>query len=124
MPWEADNYCDRNLEASLSIPGCADGDAHRQEARRFYLAAPSFRIQFETDGAVSLCMKRYEYWEQLAPEDATEWHPISRHKDLEEAERRLRHVCSSPVYYDAEGRLARAPRTVTPLWNLPPDDDD
>lgn len=123
MPWEADEPDRTPRDPPEPAPPGDDGRAHRLEARRFYAAAPAYRIQFETDGTVSLCRKHYEYWDHLAPEEATAWRPISRHADLEEAERRLRHVCGPMVYYDERGRVAQAPRAVRPDWTMPPDDD-
>ncbi|MDN3568725.1 hypothetical protein ACFQY5_35920 [Paeniroseomonas aquatica] len=125
MPWEPDGYFDRKARADQDAKPCADeGRAHRLEARRFYRAAPPYRIQFEINGTVSLCQKHYQYWEHLFPEGATEWLPISQHADLEEAERRLRHICGPMIYYDEEGRMTRAPGRAKPAWNMPPDDDE
>ena len=64
-------------------------ERHRTDARRFFEAAPLYRIQFEQDGTVSLCRKGYRYWPSRPPAAATEWCPISTHQDLEQAERRL-----------------------------------
>ena len=89
----------------------AQQERHRFDARRFFDAAPPYRVRFEEDGTVSLCAKRYEYWPNRAPSAATRWRTISNHPDLEQAERRLRHVTSPPVYYDERGRLAQTPAT-------------
>ena len=40
---------------------------------------------------------------------ATRWRVLSTHRDLEDAERRLRHITSPPVHYDERGRLAQLP---------------
>jgi hypothetical protein len=84
-------------------------ERHRTDARRFFEAAPLYRVQFEQDGTVSLCRKDYRYWPNRPPTAATEWRAISNHEDLEQAERRLRHITSPHVYYDERGRLAPAP---------------
>ncbi len=89
----------------------AQQERHRLEARGLFEAAPAYRIQFELNGTVSLCSKRYEYWPNRPPADATLWRAISNHPDLEQAERRLRHITSPHIYYDERGRLARAPLT-------------
>jgi hypothetical protein len=36
--------------------------ARRHAARKFFLDAPMFLIEFDTDGSALLCEKRYEYW--------------------------------------------------------------
>jgi hypothetical protein len=57
------------------------------------------------------------------PEEATTWRPISRHQNLEEAER-MPLIIGGPVYYDAEGRvLSKVPRRK-PRWGMPPTDDE
>jgi len=71
--------------------------------------APPYCIRFEDDGRVSLRRKRYEFWGKSDPAAATHWVVISYHPDLEEAERRLRHITSPTIYYDSRGRLARSP---------------
>ncbi|HZF78023.1 MAG TPA: hypothetical protein VE033_19560 [Acetobacteraceae bacterium] len=76
------------------------------EARRFFEAAPPYRIQFEDDGMVSLRRKEFaasRLRDQAAA--ATVWRILSAHPTLEEAERRLRHVTSPPVHYDLRGRV-------------------
>jgi hypothetical protein len=71
-----------------------------------------------------LCQKVYEYWPNQEPEEATTWRVISRHQNLEEAERRMRLIIGGPVYYDAEGRVvSKAPR-CKPRWDMPPADDE
>ena len=86
-----------------------DQERHRLAARRFFDAAPLYRVQFDEDGTVSLRRKFYEYWPARPPSAATRWRVLSTHRDLEDAERRLRHITSPPVHYDERGRLARAP---------------
>ena len=96
----------------------------RHAARRYFLAAPPYRIEFADDGSALLCEKRYEYWPHLTPQQATTWRTISRHRDLEDAERHLRHIVGGPIYYDETGRVVRDRPPVEPRWELPPDDDD
>ena len=86
-------------------------ERHRLSARRLFDAAPLYRVQFEEDGTVSLRKKSYDYWPVRPPAAATRWRVLSTHRDLEDAERRLRHVTSPPVFYDERGRLAGAPAT-------------
>jgi hypothetical protein len=102
-----------------------DDRERRHAARRFFRAAPPYCIEFDADGTAMLCQKAYEYWPDLAPEEATTWRVISRHQNLEEAERRLRIICGGPVFYDAEGRVvSRPPPRRKPRWDLPPTDDE
>jgi hypothetical protein len=82
-----------------------------EEAQRLFEAAPRYRIQFETDGTVSLREKAFAPSLSAPPAAATIWRILSGHPTLEEAERRLRHVTSPPVYYDERGQLARPPAT-------------
>jgi hypothetical protein len=84
-------------------------ERHRLAARRLFDAAPLYRVQFDEDGTVSLRQKTYEYWPARPPSAATRWRVLSTHRDLEDAERRLRHIASPHVHYDEGGRLARAP---------------
>ncbi len=84
-------------------------ERHRLDARRFFEAAPLYRVQFEANGTVSLRKKAYNYWPNRPPAAATRWCVLSTHRDLDEAERRLRFVTSPHVYYDERGRLASAP---------------
>jgi hypothetical protein len=84
-------------------------ERHRTAARRFFEAAPLYRVEFEEDGTVSLRKKAYAYWPNLPPAAATRWNVLSIHPDLEQAERRLRHITSPHVYYDERGRLVRTP---------------
>jgi PAS domain-containing protein len=96
----------------------------RHAARRFFRAAPPYCIEFDADGMAMLCEKLYEYWPNLEPEEATTGRVISRHADLEEAERRMRLIIGGPVYYDADGRVVnKAPRR-RPRWGMPPTDDE
>lgn len=72
-----------------------------------------------------LCEKYCEYWPDREPEEATTWRPISRHKDLEEAERRLRLILGAPIYYDTEGRVVNnPPRRRKTRWAMPPTDGE
>ena len=84
-------------------------ERHRAAARRFFEAAPLYRVDFEDNGTVSLRRKAYAYWPNRPPAAATRWSVISTHPDLECAERRLRHITSPLIYYDERGRLTRAP---------------
>ena len=84
-------------------------ERHRLAARRFFEAAPLYRIEFEENGTVSLRKKRYDYWPNRPPAAATRWCVISTHRNLDEAEGRLRHVTSPHIYYDERGQLAQAP---------------
>jgi hypothetical protein len=67
--------------------------------------------------------KCYEYWPNRDPEDATIYRPLSRHADLEEAERRLRLLCGGPIYYDESGRVVREGPSRKCAWGVPTDDD-
>jgi len=78
-------------------------------ARRYFRAAPAYCIRFERDGRVSLRHKHLSTWGKTSPAAATLWKVISYHADLEEAERRLRHIASATVHYDARGRVVAAP---------------
>src|SRR5690242_12523226 len=77
-----------------------------EAARRYFRAAPAYCIRFERDGRVSLRHKHLSTWGKTRPADATLWKVISYHADLEEAERRLRHIASPTVYYDERGQVA------------------
>ena len=59
-----------------------DDRRRRHAARRFFRAAPPYCIEFDADGTAMLCQKAYEYWPDLAPEEATTWRVISRHQNL------------------------------------------
>jgi hypothetical protein len=91
-------------------------DPHILEARRLYRAAPRYRVQFEADGTVSLCEKRYRYSPERPAAAATCWPVLSRHPDLEDAERRLRHITTPPIYYDERGRPVLVPPPAPPAW--------
>jgi hypothetical protein len=52
------------------------------------------------------------------------WRLISRHQNLEEAERRMRLIIGGPVYYDAEGRVVNKGPSSNPRWGMPPTDDE
>jgi hypothetical protein len=97
-------------DADEQLRRAIEQERHRAEARRFFEAAPLYRVQFEENGTVSLCRKDYTYWPNRPPAASTRWCVLSNHPDLEHAERRLRHVTSPHVYYDERGRLAKAPR--------------
>jgi len=95
----------------------------RHAARRHFLAAPAYCIAFDAEGRAVLCEKCYEYWPNRDPEDATIYRPLSRHVDLEEAERRLRLLCGGPIYYDESGRVVREGPSRKRVWGVPTDDD-
>jgi hypothetical protein len=84
-------------------------ERHRLAARRFFDAAPLYRVQSEEDGTVSLRQKSYDYWPARPPAAATRWRVLSTHGDLEDAERRLRPIASPRIHYDERGRLAQVP---------------
>lgn len=84
-------------------------ERHRAAARRFFEAAPLYRVDPEDNGTVSLRKKDYAYWPNRPAAAATRWNVLSTHPDLEGAERRLRHITSPRIYYDERGQLARAP---------------
>ena len=116
MPeWEIDHPGRERPEAENGdgaeeqLRRAVEGERHRAAARRFFEAAPLYRVDFEEDGTVSLRKKNYDYWPNRPPADATRWKRISIHQSLEQAEQRLRHITSPHVYYDERGRLARAP---------------
>lgn len=127
MSWEANEFITSpavEQQVAAKHDELADDRERRHAARRFFRAAPPYCIQFDADGTATLCEKFYEYWPNLEPEEATTWRPISRHRDLEEAEQRMRLIVGGPVYYDADGRvLGQTPRHK-PRWGLPPTDDE
>jgi hypothetical protein len=99
-----------------------DNRERRLAARQYYRAAPPYCIRGEDNGSFTLRRKRYEYFEERAPEEATSYRVISSHDDMEEAERRLRLIVGSTVYYDAEGRPTKAPKAAKSHWDMPPTD--
>jgi hypothetical protein len=118
MPeWEGDHpgleraEAEEGGDAEERLRRALEGERHRAAARRFFETAPLYRVDFEEDGTVSLRKKSYAYWPNRPPADATRWRILSTHPDLEQAERRLRHITSPQVYYDERGRLAQAPPT-------------
>ncbi len=123
MPWEPGQF--RADEQRPLLDTAEDDDLSRRlAARRFYREAPPYCIRFEDDGTVSLRRKRYEYWDEQDPEHATTWIPISTHENLEEAERRLRLICSAAIYYDDEGKPVQPPQAINSKWSVPPADDE
>ena len=125
MPWDEIGFIPTTIpeQAAEAEPVDDAEREHRHAARRYFRAAPPYCIEFDTDGTAMLCQKYYEYWPHRDPEEATTWRVISRHCDLEEAERRLRLICSTPVYYDAEGRILKGP-CRKPRWDMPPTDGE
>ena len=125
MPWDVEKSIPAAVPEKAAKPDEQQNDREcRHAARRLFNEAPPYRIEFDAAGAAVLCQKFYEYWPNLAPQDATRWRAISRHQNLEEAERRLRLICGGPIYYDSAGRvLANGPRQK-PRWDLPPTDDE
>ena len=126
MPWYEEGFIPATAPETATNPDKQlDADRERRHtARRFFRAAPPYSIVFDAEGTALLCQKAYEYWPDLEPEDATTWRVISRHQNLEEAERRLRFICGGPVYYDSEGRvISKAPQRK-PRWDMPPTDDE
>src|SRR4051794_26218717 len=123
MPFGEEPFLEKPLLAEERKPVDPDWE-HRLAARRFYRAAPPYCIQPEDNGTVTLRRKEYEYFPEQQPEDATTWRVISTHEDMDEAERRLRHMLGSPVYYDAEGRPVRPSRAAKPRWSTPPTDGE
>jgi hypothetical protein len=111
MPWEGDRFTPATAQPEVAERDeLAEDRERRHEARRFFRAAPPYCIEFDADGTAMLCQKVYEYWPNQEPEEATAWRVISRHQNLEEAERRMRLIIGGPVYYDAEGRVvSKAP---------------
>jgi hypothetical protein len=126
MPWEPSGFlADEPIVDRPSEAKPEQGiEAHRLAARRFYRTAPPYCVRFEDDGTVTLRRKTYEYWEDRKPEEATNWIVISTHADLDEAERRLRLICSAGLYYDADGRLAKSPLRSKARWSMPPTDGE
>jgi hypothetical protein len=125
MPWEGDRFTPATAQPEVAERDeLAQDRERRHEARRFFRAAPPYCIEFVAERTAMLCQKVYEYWPNQEPEEATTWRVISRHQNLEEAERRLRIICGGPVYFDAQGHVvSKAPRRK-PRWDMPPDDDD
>src|SRR3712207_2976666 len=95
----------------------------RLAAKAYYRLAPPYCVRFEKDGRVSLRQKRYEFWEKPDPAAATHWDVISYHPDLEDAERRLRHITSQPVYYDRHGRVTHPPDEPEGESGVPDEED-
>ena len=126
MPWDIEDRPAQGekLERPAQHDAYVEDRERRHAAREFYRAAPPYCVQFAADGTVQLCVKDYEYWPGQEPEDATIWRPISRHANLEEAERRLKVIIGGPVFYDAEGRAVNRPKRRKPLWSMPPSDDE
>ena len=128
MPWGEERFtCPSVTRAPATTQHePEDNHEHRLAARRYFRAAPPYCIEFDATGAAVLSEKYYEYWPDREPEDATTWRPISRHQDLEEAERRLRLICGTPHYYDEEGRVVSKPppRRRTTRWAMPPTDGE
>lgn len=87
---------------------------HARDARRFFEQAPLYLAQPEDDGTTTLRRKQYDYRPDRPPAAATRWRVLSTHRSLEEAERRLRHIASPPIFYDERGRLAPAPPPPPP----------
>ena len=111
-PERADRNADDGYDADEQLRRALAQQQHVREARRFFEEAPLYRVEFEDDGTVSLRRKGYEYWPARPPAAATLWRVLSTHRDLEDAERRLRHIASPPVHYDERGRLAQAPKPI------------
>lgn len=84
-------------------------DRRHRAALDYFALVPPYCIRPEPDGTLSLCRKRFHFTGAPDPAAATRWTVLSRHAELEEAERRLRHVCGPKLYYDARGRLTGAP---------------
>jgi hypothetical protein len=108
-PERDEDGAEEGYDAAEQLRRAMEQERHRLAARRFFEAAPLFRIGFEADGTVSLRKKSYDYWPNRPPAAATRWRVLSTHRDLEDAERRLRQITSPHIYYDERGRLARAP---------------
>lgn len=106
--WDRDEE-DGGEDTADALHAAVQEERHRAAARRYFSEAPLYRIEHEDDGSFSVSRKHYSYWPERPPAAATIWRAISRHRDLEEAERRLRHVTSPHIYYDERGRLAQAP---------------
>ena len=124
MPWDETDFIPAKAIAPPEPDGSTRDRERRHAARRIFRAAPPFRVEFSLEGKVLLCEKSYEYWPNLEPEEATTWRTISRHDNLEEAERRLRLICGSPIYYDDEGRVVTNPPKRRPRnYGVPTDDE-
>ncbi len=125
MPWDEEKFVRPAVPKTPARREAPDDDRERRHAaRRFFRAAPPYCIEFDADGTAMLCQKFYEYWPDREPEQATTWRLVSRHQDLEDAERRLRLICGGPIYYDAEGRVVSNSPRRTPRWDMPPADDE
>lgn len=75
----------------------------------YFEIVPPFCIRAEDDGSYTLLRKSFHFTAHGGAAAATCWMLVSRHPDLEEAERRLRHVCGPKLYYDGRGRITGAP---------------
>lgn len=84
-------------------------ERRHRAALRYFEAVPPYCIRPEADGMLSLCRKRFHFTALPDPVTATRWTVISRHAELEEAERRLRLLCGPKLYYDERGRITGAP---------------
>jgi hypothetical protein len=124
--WD-DDFLNRNaqpLKPSTQKRQAEDPEEQaRLAARAYFRAAPPYSIRFEEDGRVSLRRKRYKFWGQPDPAAATHWDVISHRPDLEDAEQRLRHITTPPVYYDKRGRVTHAPAEPVEDWGMPDDDE-
>lgn len=120
-PERADGVAaDEAAGAEDQLRHAIEQERHRAAARRFFEAAPLYRVEFEEDGTVSLRKKSYEFWPDRPPAACIRWRVVSKHPDLEHAERRLRHIATPPVYYDGRGRLAPAPSPDEDERRAPP----
>jgi hypothetical protein len=96
VPWEGDRFTPATAQPEVAKRDELAQDRERHhEAWRFFRAAPPYCIEFDDEEAAMLCQKVYEYWPNQEPEEAT-WRVISRHQNLEEAERRMRLIIGGP----------------------------
>ncbi|RAI60655.1 hypothetical protein [Roseicella frigidaeris] len=103
-------------------PYVSPGEVFAREyraARDYFEIVPPFCIQAEEDGSYTLHRKAFQFTAHGGAAAATLWVPVSRHPDLEEAERRLRHVCGPKLYYDGKGRITGAPPSFQDWLAMP-----
>ena len=62
-PCEDDAGAEEGYGPEEQLRRALEQERHRQDARRFFEAAPLYRVEFEKDGTVSLREKEYAYWQ-------------------------------------------------------------
>ena len=126
MPFDQEEVISPAVPEKAARPDELQDDRERRHATRRF-----FRAHHPT--ASSSMPMGLPCWREVLrilarprePEEATIWRPISRHRDLEDAERRLRLILGAPIYYDAEGRVVSdLPHRRKTRWAMPPTDGE